>query len=47
MPAQRIRGEVAMLGSGPMSDREIEALAKRFDVSAQAMLNRLDSLRLL
>jgi Zn-dependent peptidase ImmA (M78 family) len=47
MPADWVRTEVSALGDPPLSDRDVETLAKGFDVSVQAMLHRLDSLRLL
>lgn len=47
MPSARVREHVAAMGVGPLTEGDVRELAKKFHVSEQAMLNRLDSLRIL
>lgn len=45
MPAPMVEGEAARLaGDGPLLDQHVEELAKKFDVSEQAMTIRLSAL---
>lgn len=47
MPGAILKREARRISSGPLREVEVEKLAKRFEVSVQAMTIRLNTLRLL